>query len=256
MKGSPYIFYSRGKINVKGLGERQTYFVEPPSSNVKPQLEVVRNDSGEVGAVPVVNVDGETGPSTSVKKEEVLRSPSFVTYNKCTMVSTPSVQFLPNLPANPTFESNDEHNLRPERSSGGGLEMHRLATPGTSPAVSPRTSCAESPESQLKKNNRIAPHAHTSRSELRPPPPVIQEVSESSESGRVSRNSNSSGTIIDAFISKTENGTSSSVDPNTAAGSSSGGSEHENSSDHSESSDDSRNGRSNRRAKKAKCVIS
>ena len=263
LKGSAYIFYSRGKINIKGLGERQTYFVEPPSSDVKLQLDVVRNDSGEFGTVPVVNVDGEAEPSTSVKKEEVLRSPSFVTYNKCTMVSTPSVQFIQNLPmcTNPNFETNgdgDDH--RPERVSSPGLQMRRLVpgstyTPSGSPNVTPRTSNAESPESQLKKSNRIAPHNGNSRSELRQPPPSIMEVPETIESGRVSRNSNSSGTIIDAFISKNDGQGSSSVDPG-ASGSSSEGSEQENSSDHSENGDGSRGSRSNRRAKKAKCVIS
>ena len=254
LKGSPYIFYSCGKIYLKGLGERQTYFVEPLSSDIELQLDVVCNNSGEVGGVPVVNIDGETGPSTSMEKEEVLRSPSFVTYKKCTMVTTPSVQFLQNLFANPTYESNDEHNLRPKHSSGRGLEKHWLTTPGTSPTVSPSKFCTESPESQMRKN-KIVPHAHTSRSELRPPPSVQQEVPDLSESGRVSRNANSSGTIINAFISKAENGTRSSVDPNTA-GPGNGGSEHENSSNHSESSDYSTNERSNRRAKKAKCVIS
>ena len=73
MKGSPYVFYSRGKITIKGLGQRQTYFVEPPSSTVNSHLELVRNDSDSSSSIPIVNVDRETSPNLTLsRKEEVL----------------------------------------------------------------------------------------------------------------------------------------------------------------------------------------
>ena len=117
MKGSPYVFYSHGKITIKGLGQRQTYLIEPPSSTVNSHLELVRNDSDSSSSIPIVNVDEETSPNLTLsRKEEVLRSPSFVTYNKCTMVSTPSVQFLHTAPSIPTFEDDN----RERRSSSPG----------------------------------------------------------------------------------------------------------------------------------------
>ena len=203
LKGSPYVFYSRGHINIKGLGDRQTYFVEPPSSNVKPQLEIVRHDS----IVPILSID-EVEP-TSIKKEDVMRSPSFVTYNKCTMVSTPSVQFIHTAPSNPKFETDqDTDQLRPDRISGEGLVMCRPSISDSAentPVPTPRSSNVDLPETQIRKN-KIAPNKITSRSELRPPP-TIEEVSESG-SGRTSRNSNNnSAAVMDVFISGTKNGT-------------------------------------------------
>lgn len=244
LKGSPYVFYNRGKINIKGLGERQTYFVEPSDSNVKP---LVRNDS----SVPMINVASKSN-FLDVKKEDVLRSPSFVKYNKCTMVTTPSVQFLANAPPNPHFESNsDEEHTR--RSSSPGLEMHRLSpavTPVPSPMTSPRTSQVDSPEAQFRKHNKVAPQ--NSQSELRLPPPTIAEVS---ESGRTSRNSNSSGIVVDAFISKNRTA-GNSVDPVATTSGGNGGSGQENSNECSIDSEDSSRGSSSNRQKKAKCVIS
>ena len=259
MKGSPYIFYSRGKINVKGLGDRQTYFVEPPSSEVKPHLDLVRNDSeGSSSAIPIINVDEVQ--STSIKKEDVSRSPSFVTYNKCTMVTTPSVQFIHTSPSNPNFENDESSQDRPDRVSGEGLIMCRpsvSASAENSPMPTPRNSSIDSPDTQIRKN-KVAPHKTISKIELRPPPPTIEEVS---ESGRSSRNSNNSISVIDAFISK--NGTAAnggtSVDRTTVASTTANNQQsvQENSSpDQSESGDSSGSEKSNKRAKGGKCVIS
>ncbi len=254
LKGSPYIFYSRGYINIKGLGDRQTYFVEPPSSNVKPQLEVVRHDS----IVPLLSIDEVQ--STSIKKEDVVRSPSFVTYNKCTMVSTPSVQFIHTAPSNPNFETDeDQDQLRPDRISGEGLMMCRPSVSAeNTPVPSPKSSSVDLPETQIRKN-KIAPNKSTSRSELRPPP-TIEEVSESG-SGRTSRNSNNnSAAVMDVFISSSKNGTVANgetpvaVATTTANG---GQSSQDNStSDQSDSGESSGSDRSSRRDKKGKCVIS
>ena len=155
LKSSPSIFYSRGKINMKGLGDQQTYFVEPPSSDVKPHLDLVRNDSeGSSSTIPVINVDEVQ--STNVKKEDVSRSPSFVTYNKCTMVTTPSVQFIHTSPSNPNFETNDEFSQdRPDRVSSEGLMMCRpsvSASAENSPMPTPRNSSIDSPDTQIRKS--------------------------------------------------------------------------------------------------------
>lgn len=251
------MFYSRGKISVKGLGERQTYFVEPPDSNVKPDLELVRNDS----SIPLINVPSKRTISNflDVKKEDVLRSPSFVMYKKCTMVTTPSVQFLPNVPSKPHFESNSDEE-RSRRSSSPGLEMHRLTpgavTPASTPMTSPRTSQVDSPETQLRKHNRIAPQ--NSKGELRPLPPTLAEVS---ESGRTSRNSNSSGSVVNAFISKNRTA-GNDLDPmaTATAGNERSGNrnQQENSAaEHSIDSEDSSGSSSSSKQKKGKqCVIS
>ena len=254
LKGSPYIFYSRGYINIKGLGDRQTYFVEPPSSNTKPQLEVVRNDS----MVPIVSVDEVQ--STSAKKEDVVRSPSFVTYNKCTMVTTPSVQFIHTAPSNPNFETDEDLSQpRPDRISGDGLVMCRPSVSAeNTPVTSPRSSNVDSPETQIRKN-RVAPNKTTSKSELRPPP-TIEEVSESG-SGRTSRNSNNnSASVIDAFISKNNtvsaNGGAPAAVATTTVSNREQSMQENSTSEHSDSGDSSGSERSNRRARKGKCVIS
>lgn len=254
LKGSPYIFYSRGYINIKGLGDRQTYFVEPPSSSVKPQLEVVRYDS----MVPIVNIDEVE--STSAKKEDVFRSPSFVTYNKCTMVSTPSVQFIHTAPSNPNFEIDEDLSQpRPDRISGEGLVMCRPSVSAeNTPVTSPRSSSVDSPETQIRKN-KVAPNKITSKTELRPPP-TIEEVSESG-SGRTSRNSNNNSlSVMDVFISKDNTANANGGAPAAVAVMTTSNREQsmqENStSDYSESGDSSGSERSNRRARKGKCVIS
>ena len=252
LKGSPYIFYSRGYINIKGLGDRQTYFVEPPSSNVKPQLEVVRNDS----IIPIVNVDEVQ--SIGTKKEDFLRSPSFVTYNKCTMVTTPSVQFIHTAPSNPNFETDEDlSQLRPDRVSGEGLVMCRPSVSAeNTPVPTPRSSNIDSPETQIRKN-KVAPNKTTSKTELRPPP-TIEEVSESG-SGRTSRNSNNnSASVINAFISNnrttSNGGTPASLATTTANREQS--MEENSTSDQSEGGESSGSDRSNGRSKKGKCVIS
>ena len=153
-----------------------------------------------------------------------------------------------------SFNSTFEDDNRERRSSSPGLEMQRLApgySPASTPLTTPRTSTSESPDIQYRKNNRVAPQ--NSRNELRPSS-VIAEVS---ESGRTSRNSVSSGTVIDAFILK--NGSvGNSVDPpaGTSGPSTSNGEREQNASgEHSESGDSSSSGKSNR-SRKAKCVIS
>ena len=256
LKGSPYIFYSRGYINIKGLGDRQTYFVEPPSSNVKPQLEVVRSDS----LVPVVNIDEVR--ATGIKKEDVLRSPSFVTYNKCTMVSTPSVQFIHTAPSNPNFES-DEYSseLRPDRVSGEGLVMCRPSVSSeNTPMPTPKSSSADSPDAQIRRN-KVAPNKTTSKSDLRPPP-TIQEVSEVGSERTSTNSNNNSASIIDAFISN--NGTAVNGETPAAVATTAANREQQSTQEnsgseacHSEGGDSSGSDRSNRRAKnKGKCVIS
>lgn len=252
LKGSPYIFYSRGYIHIKGLGDRQTYFVEPPSSNVKPQLEVVRNDS----LVPIVNVDEVQ--SIGIKKEDVVRSPSFVTYNKCTMVSTPSVQFIHTAPSNPNFETDEDlSQLRPDRVSGDGLVMCRpLLSAENTPVPTPRSSSVDLPETQIRKN-KVAPNKTTSKTELRPPP-TIEEVSESG-SGRTSRNSNNNSTsVINTFISSnrtaSNGGTPAALATTTANQEQS--MQENSTSDQSEDGESSGSDTSSRRSKKGKCVIS
>lgn len=93
LKGKPYVFYSRGKIRVKGLGLRQTYFVEPASDHdgttrimVQPEDRDSDSDGGGTGLDPK------------------LRSPSFIRYQQLTVVksSTPS---LPRMDSNPFHTS-------------------------------------------------------------------------------------------------------------------------------------------------------
>ena len=71
--GKPYLFYSRGKIVVKGLGERQTYFVEPGDESDdecdgETRMHVFEERESS---------DSETEPG----QERFIRSPSFVKYN-------------------------------------------------------------------------------------------------------------------------------------------------------------------------------
>ena len=259
LKGSPYVFYSRGKINVKGLGEKQTYFVEPPSSGGIEDLVMIQPDSEEEKLIPIVSIGEEGSDDVSKgRSQEVIRSPSFVTYKTCTMVSTPSVQFLHPSPSSPKFETDSEtRHLRPSRSSG--LEMLRPPPPSEgvspegSPLPSPRTSNADSPsvfEPQIRRN-KIAPHKVNELKQQ--PPPTLTEIP---ESGRTSRASNHSVSVIDAFISKNEK-TGDSVDLSTSVASKDENEEENSSSEGSESENSSGSGKSNGKSnKRGKCVIS
>ena len=93
LKGKPYTFYSRGKIRVKGLGLRQTYFVEPVSdhdgtTHIMVQPEDQDSDSDGVG----------TG------LDPKLRNPSFIRFNQLTVVK-PSSPSLVRMDSNPFHSS-------------------------------------------------------------------------------------------------------------------------------------------------------
>jgi len=93
LKGKPYVFYSRGKIRVKGLGLRQTYFVEPASDHdgttrIMVQPEDRDSDSDDMG----------TG------FDPKLRSPSFIRYQQLTVVK-PSTPSLHRMDSNPFHTS-------------------------------------------------------------------------------------------------------------------------------------------------------
>ena len=176
------------------------------------------------------------------------------------MVSTPSVQFIHTAPSNPKFETDqDPDQSRPDRVSGEGLVMCRPSVSAeNTPAPTPRSSNVDLPETQIRKN-KIAPNKSTSKSDLRPPP-TIEEVSESG-SGRTSRNSNNnSAAVMDVFISSSKNGTvvngETPVAVATATTSGEQSSQENPTLEQSDSGESSGSDRSNRRAKKGKCIIS
>ena len=243
LKGSPCIFYSRGYINVKGLGDRQTFFVEPPDSKMNPTQMLARNES--VITLPVAE-------AADTQKEEASRNASFVTYSKCTMVTTPSVQFVHTAPSNPSFETDvdDSSQSRPDRTSSEGLVMRRPAPSSeNTPMSTPRSSSVDSPDTQIRRN-KVAPNKVASKTELKP---MIEEVAESEET---SGNSTASASVIDAFISKNSGtagvngGAPAPVAATTVA------IEEQNRQENSTANQSTNGGSENRRAKKAKCVIS
>lgn len=71
LRKKPFVFYSRGKIEVKGLGLRETYFIEPANGfdGVK-TIMVERADSSLQSSLPVE------------RQMEFIRSSSFVRYNQ------------------------------------------------------------------------------------------------------------------------------------------------------------------------------
>lgn len=74
-----YTFYNRGKIEVKGLGLKQTYFVEPPPEDGNCATDLRISQSGSSFLV------------TNGQKDDAFnRNPSFVKFSRCTIVNPPN----------------------------------------------------------------------------------------------------------------------------------------------------------------------
>ena len=152
------MFYSRGKIRVKGLGERQTYFVEPVDDHDGTTHIMVQSESQD---------SDSSSNSTAVGLSKV-RSRSFIKYSH-PMAVKPSSQSLARVSSNPFHD--------PEWS-----QLERVATPlemvkpqrnGSSPIVRNQLQVADSLE------------------------PVLTSTPENDDqSGRVSRLSNSSAIFM------------------------------------------------------------
>ena len=125
-----YQFFSRGKIWVKGLGERQTYFVEP-GDEVDTMISENSQDS-----------DSETNSNVglTVPPDAFLRSPSFVKYNRIKPVQlTPftSNNSLTPAPANPLQMLKPCGPPSPRRSftQVGGTENGRISIASNASAI-------------------------------------------------------------------------------------------------------------------------
>ena len=80
LSGLPFTFFSRGRITIKSLGEKQTYFVEPECDDA---FALMEEEEWNVGS----------------PTESFVRSPSFVKYHKILPVTsfTPPLQDRPQL---------------------------------------------------------------------------------------------------------------------------------------------------------------
>ncbi len=76
------MFYSRGLIDIKGLGQKQTYFVERPGADgAVCEIIIVRPDSGN---------EDKSSVSSNIHRgslENGMRTSSFIRLSKCTIVS-------------------------------------------------------------------------------------------------------------------------------------------------------------------------
>ena len=71
LRKKPFVFFSRGKIEVKGLGLRETYFIEPA------------NGFDGIKTIMVESADGTLLPSLPVDHSmDFIRTCSFVRYNQ------------------------------------------------------------------------------------------------------------------------------------------------------------------------------
>ena len=154
------MFYSRGKIRVKGLGERQTYFVEPVDDHDGTTHIMVQSESQ----------DSDSSSNSTTPGISKLRSRSFIKYSH-PMAVKPSSQSLARVSSNPFHD--------PESS-----QLERVATPLE--MVKPQRN--ESMSSPIVRNQlQVADSLE----------PVLTNTPENdNQSGRVSRLSNSSAIFM------------------------------------------------------------
>ena len=126
------MFYNRGKIEVKGLGLKQTYFIEPPC------------EDGKTSDVIVVKPDSPSGYSLRVdssnsQQDQFIRNPSFVRFSKCTIVNTLSTS----PPVQPRF---DDIPCSEDSSQSLGIQM-----------VKPRSTASVCAEGETRRINQVVP---------------------------------------------------------------------------------------------------
>ena len=153
------MFYSRGKIRVKGLGERQTYFVEPVDDHDGTTHIVVQPESQ----------DSDSSVNSTATGLSKVRSRSFIKYSR-PMAVKPSSNSLARTTSNPFHD--------PEWS-----QQERVATPLE--MVKPQKNLSVSSSPITRRQLQVADSLE---------PPLTS--TDDNQDGRVSRLSDSSAIFI------------------------------------------------------------
>ena len=93
LEGKPFIPYSRGLINIKGLGERQTYFIEPAVgelSNAPSRVILVQPETADRENAKISVTSQSSAVSSVLELDSMSRSPSFVEYDEIRRVNLQS----------------------------------------------------------------------------------------------------------------------------------------------------------------------